>query len=142
MWIMLLNRKDQPEIRQQEQAQSVSAWLDEGSRFDRDEDYVVCAHNSGDAPVFGCELRVTRPDEDEPHHVRFAIIPPGTTATRALPFGREAMSSDDLYSASAIPELSFTDSHGGHWARDTAGLLSRTDRRTLRGRWRSSAGRG
>ncbi|MBB4686810.1 hypothetical protein [Amycolatopsis jiangsuensis] len=138
MWIMLLNRKDQPAIRQQEQAQSVSAWLDRGEQYDHEEDYVVCAHNSGDAPVFGCELKVGRPDESEPHQVRFAIIPPGATAVRALPFGQEAMPAADLYSASAIPEFSFTDSHGGHWTRDTSGLLSRTDRRTLRGRRRSA----
>ncbi|WP_275293847.1 hypothetical protein [Amycolatopsis sp. La24] len=139
VWIMLLNRKDQAEVRQEQQAQSVSAWLDEGARHDRDEDYVVCAHNSGDAPVFDCSLEVARPDEDEPHRARFAIIPPGATAVRALPFGEDAMPVDDLYSAAAVPGLSFTDSRGGHWTRDTSGVLSRADRRSVRGRWRSGS---
>ena len=41
VWIMLLNRQDQAEVRQEQQAQGVTAWLDEGSRHDRDEDYVL-----------------------------------------------------------------------------------------------------
>lgn len=137
VWIMLLNRKDQPEIRQQEQAHSVSAWLDEGGRHDRAEDYVVCVHNGGDAPAFDCTVTVRRPDENTPHQLRLAIVPPGATAVRGLPFGHAQLPADDLYSTAAVPGLQFTDSHGGHWGRDSDGLLTRTDRRTLRGRWRS-----
>ncbi|MFI5610623.1 hypothetical protein [Amycolatopsis sp. NPDC051903] len=139
VWIMLLNRKDQPEVRQQEQAQSVSARLDEGCRHDRREDYVVCVHNGGDAPAFDCSVTVHRPDEDTPHHLRLAIIPPGSTAVRGLPFGHAQLPADDLYSTAAVPSLSFTDSHGGHWDRTTEGLLTRADRRTVRGRWRTRA---
>lgn len=134
VWIMLLNRKDDAELRQQQQAQGVSTWLDEGERHDRDEDYVVCVHNSGVAPVYDCALHLRDPQQDEQHRVDFAIVPPGTTATRGAPFGRADLPEDDLYSPESVPHLRFTDSHGGHWQRDNNGLLTRLDRRRVRRR--------
>src|SRR5262249_30161502 len=131
--------KDQPEVRQQEQAQSVSAWLDEGCHHERREDYVVCVHNGGDAPAFDCSITVHRPDEDTPRHLRLAIIPPGSTALRGLPLGHARPPADALYPTPAVPPRSSTASHGGHWDRTTEGLLTSTDRRTLRGRWRTRA---
>ena len=34
VWIMLLNRRDQVEVRQEQQAQGGTGWLDEGTRHD------------------------------------------------------------------------------------------------------------
>lgn len=137
VWIMLLNRKDQAEIRQENQAQGVSAWLDEGSRHDRAEDYVFCVHNGGTSPVFNAHLLYSLPSDTEQHMVELAIVPPGATVSRALPFGHSDVDPEELYSPPAVPELQFTDSQGGHWQRDRSGTLARLDHRGPRRRPRS-----
>lgn len=134
VWIMLLNRKDQVEVRQEQQAQGVTAWLDEGAHHDRDEDYVLCLHNGGESPVFGVRCLFSLPSSSHQHSVAMALLPPQTDAVRSLPFGRDEVDRDELYSAPAVPEMRFTDSHGTHWGRDGNGQLHRVERRGVRRR--------
>jgi hypothetical protein len=134
VWIMLLNRKDQVEVRQEQQAQGVTAWLDEGDRHDRDEDYVLCLHNGGDSPVFQVRCLFSLPSSEEQHSVSLALLPPQSDTIRSLPFGYDEVDRDELYSAPAVPEMRFTDSHGTHWGRDGNGQLHRVDRRGVRRR--------
>lgn len=134
VWIMLLNRKDAVEVRQEQQAQGVTAWLDEGDRHGRDEDYVLCIHNGGDSPVFQVRCLFSLPSSEEQHSVALALLPPQSDAVRSLPFGDDEVDRDELYSAPAVPEMRFTDSHGTHWGRDGNGLLHRVDRRGVRRR--------
>ncbi|TQN33223.1 hypothetical protein FHX37_3228 [Haloactinospora alba] len=134
VWIMLLNRQDEGEVRQEEHAQSVAAWLDEGARHGRDEQYVLCVHNGGVSPVFNCRLLFSLPNSEQRHSVDLAIVPPHATATRSLPYSFDNTGSEDMYSATAVPELRFTDSHGAHWQRDSNGELSRLQRRGPRRR--------
>ncbi|MEJ2886775.1 hypothetical protein [Actinomycetospora aeridis] len=140
VWIMLLNRKDQVEVRQEQQAQGVTAWLDEGARHGRDEDYVLCVHNGGDSPVFQVRCLFSLPSSEEQHSVSMALLPPASDQTHSLPFGADEVSREELYSAPAVPEMRFTDSHGTHWGRDGNGQLHRLDRRRAR-RKPSSSGR-
>ena len=134
VWIMLLNRKDQVEVRQEQQAQGVTAWLDEGRRHDRDEDYVIVVHNGGDSPVFGVRCLFSLPSSDDQHRVQMPLLPPHADEVRSLPFGEGEVSREELYSAPAIPEMRFTDSHGTHWGRDSDGLLHRVESRGVRRR--------
>jgi hypothetical protein len=134
VWIMLLNRKDQVEVRQEQQAQGVTAWLDEGDRHDRDEDYVLCLHNGGDSPVFQVRCLFSLPSSEEQHSVSLALLPPQSDTIRSLPFGYDEVDRDELYSAPAVPEMRFTDSHGTHWGRDGNGQLHRVDNRSVRRR--------
>jgi hypothetical protein len=134
VWIMLLNRKDQVEVRQEQQAQGVTAWLDEGDRHDRDEDYVLCLHNGGDSPVFQVRCLFSLPSSEEQHSVSLALLPPQSDTIRSLPFGYDEVDRDELYSAPAVPEMRFTDSHGTHWGRDGNGQLHRVDNRGVRRR--------
>ncbi|WP_433784764.1 hypothetical protein ACQPX6_00710 [Actinomycetospora sp. CA-101289] len=140
VWIMLLNRKDQVEVRQEQQAQGVTAWLDEGHRHDRDEDYVLCVHNGGDSPVFQVRCLFSLPSSDEQHSISMALLPPASDEIRSLPFGSGDVSREELYSAPAVPEMRFTDSHGTHWGRDSNGQLHRLDRRGVRRKPRSDGG--
>ena len=134
VWIMLLNRKDQVEVRQEQQAQGVTAWLDEGARHDRDEDYVLCVHNGGDSPVFGVRCLFSLPSSTDQHAVSLALLPPQADAVRSLPFGAGEVDRDELLSAPAVPEMRFTDSHGTHWGRDGQGRLHRVESRGVRRR--------
>ncbi|MCD2186494.1 hypothetical protein [Actinomycetospora soli] len=134
VWIMLLNRKDQVEVRQEQQAQGVTAWLDDGERHDRDEDYVLCVHNGGDSPVFNVRCLFSLPSSDDQHAVDLALLPPRHDAVRSLPFGADEVSREELYSAPAVPEMRFTDSHGTHWGRDGHGQLHRVENRGVRRR--------
>lgn len=134
VWIMLLNRRDEADVRQERQAQSVSAWLDEGRRYDRDEDFVICIHNGGMAPVFACRVLIGLPSDEADHRVELAIVPPGTTVTRALPFNQQEVDPEEIYSAPAVPELRFTDPQGVAWQRDRNGRLSRLNYRGPRKR--------
>jgi hypothetical protein len=134
VWIMLLNRKDAQSVRQEQQAQGVTAWLDEGARHDRDEDYVVCVHNGGDSPVFQVRCLFSLPSNDDQHAVSLALLPPRHDAVRSLPFGSDEVSREELYSAPAVPEMRFTDSHGTHWGRDGNGQLHRLESRSVRRR--------
>lgn len=127
--IMLLNRKDQAEVRQEQQAQGVAAWLDEGSAQDRDEDYVLCVHNGGDIPVFNVSCLFSLPSSTDQHNVGLSLVPPTATAVRALPFDPSGVDREELYSAPAVPEMRFTDSHGTNWQRDSSGQLIRLDPR-------------
>lgn len=127
--IMLLNRKDQTELRQEQQALGVAAWLDEGRAHDRDEDYVLCVQNGGDSPVFNVSALFSLPSSSDQHSVGLSLVPPRTTATRSLPFDPDEVSREELYSAPAVPELRFTDSHGTNWERDGNGKLIRLDPR-------------
>ena len=129
VWIMLLNRKDEGEVRQEQQAQGVSAWLDEGARHDSDEDYVLCVHNGGVSPVFNVRMLFSLPSSEDQYSLELSIVPPQDTAVRSLPFDHHEVDRQELYSAPAVPELRFTDSHGGHWQRNSDGKLSRLDRR-------------
>lgn len=129
VWIMLLNRKDNVEVRQEQQAQGVTAWLDEGSRHGRDDDYVICVHNGGDSPVFQVRCLFSLPSSDQQHSVHLPLLPPQADELRALPFGYEEVDREELYSAPAVPEMRFTDSHGSHWGRDGNGQLHRVDDR-------------
>lgn len=134
VWIMLLNRRDEAELRQERQAQGVSAWLDEGRRHDRDEDFVICVHNGGNAPVFACRVLIGLPSDEENHPIELAIVPPETTITRALPFNQQEVDPEEIYSAPAVPELRFTDPQGVAWQRDRNGRLSRLNYRGPRKR--------
>lgn len=134
VWIMLLNRKDEGEVRQEEHAQSVAAWMDEGPRHGREEEYVLCVFNGGVAPVFNCRLLYSLPNVSEQHTMNLAIVPPNTTATRSLPYSFDGTGTEDMYSATSVPELRFTDSHGAHWQRDGHGQLRRLERRGPRRR--------
>ncbi|GLZ54900.1 hypothetical protein Acsp07_45170 [Actinomycetospora sp. NBRC 106378] len=146
VWIMLLNRKDQVEVRQEQQAQGVTAWLDDGARHDRDEgtgdaaersstsDYVLCVHNGGDSPVFNVRCLFSLPSSEDQHAVELALLPPRHDAVRSLPFGADDVSREELYSAPAVPEMRFTDSHGTHWGRDGHGQLHRVENRGVRRR--------
>lgn len=136
VWIMLLNRKDEVEVRQEQQAQGVTAWLDEGDRHDRDEDYVLCVHNGGDSPVFNVRCLFSLPSSDDQHEIALALLPPRHDALRSLPFGYEEVDTEELYSAPAVPEMRFTDSHGTPWGRDGNGLLHRLESRRVRRRAR------
>ena len=134
VWIMMLNRKDAEQVRQEQQAQGVSAWLDEGARHDRDEDYVMCLHNGGVAPVYNCRALFSLPSSERQHSVDLSIVPPQATATRSLPYDDSEVDREELYSAPAVPELRFTDSYGGNWQRDSNGKLARLDGRSPRKR--------
>lgn len=127
--IMLLNRKDQFEIRQEQQAQGVAAWLDAGSAQDRDEDYVLCVHNGGDTPVFNVSCLFSLPSSSDQHNIGLSLVPPDSTAVRGLPFDPAGVDQEELYSAPAVPEMRFTDSHGTNWQRDANGQLHRLDPR-------------
>ena len=127
--IMLLNRRDQAEVRQEQQAQGVAAWLDEGSAQDRDEDYVLCVHNGGDIPVFNVSCLFSLPSSSDQHRISMALVPPTSTAVRSLPFDPSHVDREELYSAPAVPEMRFTDSHGTNWQRDSNGQLIRLDPR-------------
>lgn len=127
--IMLLNRKDQAEVRQEQQAQGVAAWLDEGSVQGRDEDYVMCVHNGGDIPVFNVSCLFSLPSSNDQHRIGLSLVPPTSTAVRALPFDPSGVDREELYSAPAVPEMRFTDSHGTNWQRDSSGQLMRLDPR-------------
>lgn len=127
--IMLLNRKDHTELRQEQQAQGVAAWLDTGSAHDRDQDYVLCAHNGGDTPVFNVEALFSLPSSNDQHRIGLSLVPPSSTAVRALPFDPSGIDREELYSAPAVPEMRFTDSHGTNWQRDSNGQLHRLDPR-------------
>ncbi|HYH31037.1 MAG TPA: hypothetical protein VD903_11680 [Pseudonocardia sp.] len=140
VWIMLLNRRDQGEVRQEQQAMGVTAWLDEGRRHGRAEDYVLCVHNGGDSPVFRVRCLFSLPSSDEQHSVSLALLPPATDEVRSLPFGSDEVDREELYSAPAVPEMRFTDSHGTHWGRDGNGQLRRLDRRSVRRRPRAEQG--
>jgi hypothetical protein len=142
VWIMLLNRKDQVEVRQEQQAQGVTSWLDEGRRHDRDEDYVLVVHNGGDSPVFQVRCLFSLPSSDEQHSISLALLPPRSDEVRSLPFGSDEVGRDELYSAPAVPEMRFTDSHGSHWGRDGNGLLHRLDARSVRRKPRHDQGGG
>lgn len=137
VWIMLLNRKDQQSVRQEQQAQGVTAWLDEGAVHDRDEDYVLCVHNGGDSPVFQVRCLFSLPSSEDQHVVELSLLPPRHDAVRSLPFGANEVSREELYSAPAVPEMRFTDSHGTHWGRDGDGQLHRVDSRSVRSRPRA-----
>lgn len=141
VWIMLLNRKDSVEVRQEQQAQGVTAWLDDGGRHDRDEDYVLCVHNGGDSPVFNVRCLFSLPSSDDQHAVELALLPPRHDAVRSLPFGADEVSREELYSAPAVPEMRFTDSHGTHWGRDGHGQLHRVENRGVRRRPEHRSGR-
>ena len=130
--IMLLNRKDAVEVRQEQQAQGVAAWLS-SERGDGRGDVALQIHNGGDTPVFNITCLFSLPSSQDQHSVELALIPPDTTASRPLPFDTGGISSDELYSSPAVPEMRFTDSHGTNWQRDGDGRLRRLDRRTL---WR------
>ena len=93
VWIMLLNRKDQQSVRQEQQAQGVTAWLDEGARHDRDEDYVLVVHNGGDSPVFQVRCLFSLPSSDDQHAVQLSLLPPRHDAVRSLPFDADHESS-------------------------------------------------
>lgn len=134
VWIMLLNRKDEAEVRQEQQALGVSAWLDEGRRFDREEQFVICVHNHGVAPVFSVRALFSLPSSRAQHSVGLAIVPPSTTATRALPFREDQVDSEELYSAPAVPELRFTDSLGTQWQRAAGGQLTQLNKQGPRRR--------
>lgn len=141
VWVMLLNRRDADDIRQENQAEGVAAWLEEGQRWDRDEDYVICVHNNGTAPIYNCSVmcNVTRQD----HSFYLAIVPPNTTAIRPLPFDYTDFDADQLYDAAAVPTIEFTDSREQRWERDRQGHLHREDgerrvRRRLRPRPRTA----
>lgn len=134
VWIMLLNRKDSVEVRQEQQAQGVTAWLDEGARHDRDEDYVLCVHNGGDSPVFQVRCLFSLPSSSEQHSVSLALLPPRSDSVNSLPFDADEVDRDELYSAPAVPEMRFTDSHGTHWGRDGNGQLHRVENRGVRRR--------
>ena len=134
VWIMLLNRKDQVEVRQEQQAQGVTAWLDEGARHDRDEDYVLCVHNGGESPVFAVRCLFSLPSSTDQHAVALALLPPRADAVRSLPFGADEVDREELASAPAVPEMRFTDSHGTHWGRDGEGRLHRVESRGVRRR--------
>jgi hypothetical protein len=134
VWIMLLNRKDSVEVRQEQQAQGVTAWLDEGARHDRDEDYVLCVHNGGDSPVFQVRCLFSLPSSSEQHSVSLALLPPRSDSVNSLPFDADEVDRDELYSAPAVPEMRFTDSHGTHWGRDGNGQLHRVESRGVRRR--------
>ena len=140
VWIMLLNRKDQAEVRQEQQAQGVTAWLDEGARHDRDEDYVIVVHNGGDSPVFGVRCLFSLPSSDDQHSVSLPLLPPQADELRSLPFGSDEVAREELYSAPAVPEMRFTDSHGTHWGRDGQGRLHRVESRGVRRRPQRSTG--
>ena len=130
VWIMLLNRKDQVEVRQEQQAQGVTAWLDDGERHDRDE-----------SPVFNVRCLFSLPSSDDQHAVELALLPPRHDAVRSLPFGADEVSREELYSAPAVPEMRFTDSHGTHWGRDGHGQLHRVENRGVRRRPEHRSGR-
>ncbi|MEJ2869930.1 hypothetical protein WCD74_19330 [Actinomycetospora sp. OC33-EN08] len=140
VWIMLLNRKDSVEVRQEQQAQGVASWLDDGANHDRDEDYVLCVHNGGDSPVFNVRCLFSLPSSDDQHSVELALLPPHHDAVRSLPFGADEVSREELYSAPAVPEMRFTDSHGTHWGRDGEGQLHRVESRGVRRRPQSRSG--
>lgn len=130
--IMLLNRKDQVEVRQEQQAQGVASWLSSEDRSSGYGDVALRVHNGGDTPVFNIKCLFSLPSSQHQHSIDLALIPPDTTATRSLPFDTSDVSTDELYSSPAVPEMRFTDSHGTNWQRDGNGRLARLDRRTLR----------
>lgn len=152
VWIMLLNRRDEEEVRHEERAQAVSTWLDEGSRHRVDTPYVLCVHNAGTAPVYRCEVRYRVPDgaadgapadsQDPRGHRRMMLhlVPPDVTAVRGIDLGPDTVDAEDLFSAGAVPQIDFTDSSSRHWRRDTDGVLHRMDRRNrIRRRARTSS---
>ena len=131
--LMLLNRKDQAEVRQEQQAQGVAAWLSERTEPGPEDGRVVlCVYNGGQTPVFNLRCLFSVPSSNDQHSISLSLIPPSTTAYRSMPFDSIRMSDDELYSAQAVPEMRFTDSHGTNWQRDANGRLKRLDRRTLR----------
>ena len=69
-----------------------------------------------------------------------ALLPPQSDEIHSLPFGADEVSRDELYSAPAVPEMRFTDSHGAHWGRDGNGQLYRLDRRSVRRKPSSGGG--
>jgi hypothetical protein len=130
--IMLLNRKDQAEVRQEQQAQGVAAWLSDRADEGRENQFVLCVHNGGESPVFNVKCLFSLPSSNDQHSIELSLIPPTTTAQRAVPFDPAGVSHEELYSAPAVPEMRFTDSHGTNWQRDGNGRLKRLDRRSLR----------
>ncbi|MQA10742.1 MAG: hypothetical protein GEU98_19745 [Pseudonocardiaceae bacterium] len=135
VWIMLLNRRDSDEVKREEQAQKVAAWLDAGSRHDSEAEYVVCVHNGGAAPVFKCQSVVTVPGDESDERANYLhVVPPGVTAVHPFPIDVGELDEDSLYSSAAVPALEFTDSYGAHWKRDDEGVLVRLDRRKARRR--------
>lgn len=133
--IMLLNRKDQAEVRREQQAQGVASWLSDGSESSEapaEEQFVLCVHNGGDTPVFNVKCLFSLPSSNDQHTIGLSLIPPTTTAHRSMPFDPAGISEEELHSAPAVPEMRFTDSHGTNWQRDGNGQLKRLDRRTLR----------
>ena len=123
VWIMLLNRKDQVEVRQEQQAQGVTAWLDEGASARPRRGLRPHACTTGATrPVFQVRCLFSLPSSDEQHSVSMALLPPASDEIHSLPFGVRARSDrEELYSAPAVPEMRFTDSHGTHWGRDSNG---------------------
>lgn len=133
--IMLLNRKDQAEVRQEQQAQGVASWLSErkvNAEGNGTAPLALSVHNGGDTPVFNVKCLFSLPSSNDQHSVGLALIPPTTTASRDMPFDPAGFSHEELYSAPAVPEMRFTDSHGTNWQRDSNGQLKRLDRRTFR----------
>lgn len=138
VWVALLTRKDHDEIKREEQAQGVAAWLDPGFRHDLEADYVICVYNGGVSPIFQCRTVVSVPgDEEEVRENYLHIIPPRRTILHTFPADVGQLDETDLYSSSSVPELEFTDSYGDHWRRRTDGKLTRSHVRSLRRRRRT-----
>lgn len=134
VWIMLLNRRDEAEVRQEQAAQSVAAWMDKGEYYDHDGWLVLCVYNGGAAPVFNAHLRFSLQNSEDDHETTLAIVPPGRTAPKDLPFRQDQVDEQELYSAPAVPELRFTDSLGTDWKRDKGGQVERVGGAKLRRR--------
>lgn len=132
--IMLVNRKDQVEVRQEQQAQGVAAWLTARDDTGREGSPVLVVNNGGDTPVFNVKCLFSLPSSEDQHSIALALVPPSTTLSRPLAVDEDAVTADEWASSPAVPEMRFTDSHGTNWQRDGDGRLHRLDRRRLRRR--------
>lgn len=135
--IAVLDRKDEHEQRFVRQAQTVAAWLDQGSQHDREDEYVVCVANGGDTPVYRCEIRIQGLfDRGESADVPMYLVPPQSTRCAPVPTSLEGLTWEEVYLSGVAPQLHFTDSSGRRWQRDGDGILSdlSAGRRILRRR--------
>lgn len=123
--IAIINRKDEQELRFQRQAQTVAAWVDRGEPYGKQDEYVVCVVNGGEAPVYHCAVDFPGLlERNQPSRVLVHLVPPHTTVAEQTPTDLTQLSWEDIYASGIAPQLRFTDSSGRRWERDGNGVLS------------------
>jgi hypothetical protein len=132
-WVGLavVHRRDEFEARFEREAQTVAAWLDEGSPDSGEDRYVLCILNGGASPIYRCEANLPGlTARGEPSAVMTHLVPPHTTVHRPTPASVDRLTWEDIYATGITPQVRFIDTSGRRWFRDGEGQLHLVDGRS------------